>query len=337
MGTQPTTAPLIPARPRAPRQEVWDAMTAAERAAVVKALSGSIPAVEVASEGDVHFESKADTRSTLRKYFERAGRKVYVGAEIGVYYPDEERFVPDLLAVADVETHRRSSWVVSAEGRGVGWVMEILVAGDRRKDVVGNVRRYAALGVEEYFVFDHAHKVIRGWRQASPGVRTFVPVVAQGGWMSSRVLGLEIAALDGRVRMRQGTAELRTADEIIQWLEDRADEMVEEADQRLAAAEEAVQMETARRIDAEARATTAEVQVKAAEARAETAEVQVKAAEARAKVDAVLTVLAARGLVVDEAARQRIAGCDDPQRLDEWIKRAVSVGDVAALFDDAEE
>jgi len=284
-------------------------MTAAERAAVVKALSGSIPAVEVASEGDVHFESKADTRATLRKYFERAGRKVYVGAEIGVYYPDEERFVPDLLAVADVETHRRSSWVVSAEGRGVGWVMEILVAGDRRKDVVGNVRRYAALGVEEYFVFDHAHKVIRGWRQASPGVRTFVPVVAQGGWMSSRVLGLEIAALDGRVRMRQGTAELRTADEIIQWLEDRADEMVEEADQRLAAAEE----------------------------RAETAEAKAETAVVGAKVDAVLMVLGARGLVVDEAARQRIAACGDARRLDAWLKRAVSVGDVAALFDDAEE
>ena len=193
-------------------------------------------------------------------------------------------------------------------------MMEILVEGDRRKDVVGNVRRYAALGVEEYFVFDHAHKVIRGWRQASPGVRTFVPLVAQGGWMSSRVLGLEIAALDGRVRMRHGTAELRTSDEIIQWLEDRADELVEEADQRLAAAE--------------ARAETAEARVETAEARAETAEARVRAA-------ALLTVLDARGLVIDEAARRRIAACDDPRRLDGWIRRAVSVGDANALFDDA--
>ncbi len=68
---------------------------------------------------------------------------------------------------ADVETHRRSAWVVSAEGRGVGWVMEVLVEGDRRKDVVGNVRRYAALGIEEYFVFDHAHKTIRGERPSA--------------------------------------------------------------------------------------------------------------------------------------------------------------------------
>ncbi len=309
-------------------------MSAAERAAVVKALSVGIPAIEVASEGDVHFESKADTRATLRKYFERAGRKVYVGAEVGVYYPDEERFVPDLLAVADVETHRRSSWVVSAEGRGVGWVMEILVEGVRRKDVVTNVRRYAALGVEEYFVFDHAYKIIRGWRQASPGVRTFVPVVAQGGWMHSQVLGLEIAALDGRVRLRQGTAELRTADEIIQWLEDRADEMLEEADQQLAAAEETAQAETRRRVEAEVRAVTAEAKAVTAEAKAVTAEARGAVGATRG---ALLTVLDARGLVIDDAARQRIATCEDPHRLHRWMRRAVSVGDVAALFDDAEE
>ncbi|MDB4929638.1 MAG: hypothetical protein JWM10_2122 [Myxococcaceae bacterium] len=312
MSVDRSPAPTPAPRPRAPRQESWDAMTAAERAAVVKALAAPIPAVEVASEGDVHFESKADTRATLRKYFERSGRKVYVGAEIGVYYPDEERFVPDLLAVADVETHRRSSWVVSAEGRGVGWVMEILVEGDRRKDVVTNVQRYGALGVEEYFVFDRARKAIRGWRQASPGLRTFVPIVAQGGWMASRVLGLEIAALDGRVRLRQGTAELRTSDEIIQWLEDRADELVEESEQRLAAAEEAVQQEAARRVAAETRADTAAL---------------------LARADALRTVLAARGLVVDEAARATIAACADPRQLDRWIARAVTAAAVADLFD----
>lgn len=72
----------------------------------------------------------------------------------------------------------------------------------------------------------------------------------------------------------------------------------------------------------------------AARAEAETAKARVETAEARVRAAALLTVLDARGLVVDEAARQRIATCDNPQRLDGWLRRAVSVGDVAALLDD---
>lgn len=74
----------------------------------------------------------------------------------------------------------------------------------------------------------------------------------------------------------------------------------------------------------------------AAKAQGQTTKARVGAVEARVRGDALLTVLDARGLAIDEAARQPIAACDDPQQLDGWLRRAVSVGDVAALFDEAE-
>ena len=66
-----------PNTPRAPSQARWDAMTPHERRAVVDALPGYIPEGESCmSEGDPHFDPKAEGRETVRTYFERAGRKL---------------------------------------------------------------------------------------------------------------------------------------------------------------------------------------------------------------------------------------------------------------------
>lgn len=81
-------------------------MSPASRAAVVASLPAYIPFEECASEGDVHFDAKATVKGALRAYFERSRRKVYVAAEIAVYYPLEERFAPDLMAVTEVAIHR---------------------------------------------------------------------------------------------------------------------------------------------------------------------------------------------------------------------------------------
>ncbi len=43
-----------------------------------------------------------------------------------------------------------------AEGRGPDFILEVLHLGDRKKDLVKNVERYARLGVEEYFVYDRS-------------------------------------------------------------------------------------------------------------------------------------------------------------------------------------
>jgi hypothetical protein len=49
---------------------------------------------------------------------------------------------------------------------------------------------------------------------------------------------------------------------------------------------------------------------------------------------AVLTVLQARGLVVPDAARERILAQKDTERLERWLKKAVVAPSVAAVFDD---
>lgn len=46
--------------------------------------------------------------------------------------------------------------VVADEGKGLDWVLEVVCHGDRRKDLVENVKRYAALGIPEYFIYDVA-------------------------------------------------------------------------------------------------------------------------------------------------------------------------------------
>ena len=42
-----------------------------------------------------------------------AGRSCDLSSELAVYYPGEKRFVPDVLAVLDVEPHDRMKWVVA--------------------------------------------------------------------------------------------------------------------------------------------------------------------------------------------------------------------------------
>lgn len=70
-------------------------------------------------EGDLHFQAKTRTLDALRGYFARQRRRIYLAAELPIYYPAEPRFAPDLLAVLEAEDHLRDKWVVSAEGKGL--------------------------------------------------------------------------------------------------------------------------------------------------------------------------------------------------------------------------
>jgi hypothetical protein len=57
-----------------------------------------------------------------------------------IYYPARAMFSPDVMAVLDVATHPRPSWVVSKEGKGLDFAVEVLVLGNRSKDIVGEVQ-----------------------------------------------------------------------------------------------------------------------------------------------------------------------------------------------------
>jgi Uma2 family endonuclease len=231
--------------PMAPSQEVWDALTPDERARVVEALPNEVTDAEIAMpEGDRHFQAKTRALDTLRGYFARQRRRVYLAAELPIYYPAEPRFAPDLLAVLEVEDHLRDKWVVSAEGKGLDWVLEVHVGGDRKKDAERNVARYARLGIPEYFLYDRARNQLLAHRLSSTG-GAYTPVVPQRGRYESRILGLEVEVARDRLRFFAGTAMLLESDELITRLEQMLEEVQQRAEEEARRREES-ELEVAR-------------------------------------------------------------------------------------------
>lgn len=213
---------LDPEDPRAPSMQAWEAMTPEERARVVATLPADPAPLQGVGEGDVHHDAVEEARWGLRRLFAERRRSVYIGTGMTVYYPEEAAFAPDVFAVLDVPTHPRSTWIVAQEGRGLDFVLEVHVAGDRRKDTVTNVARYARLGIAEYFVLQPERALLQGHRlEGEAG--TYVALTPQRGRFTSRVLDLEMALDDGRVRFYTQGAPLPFQREFIGKLEQAVD------------------------------------------------------------------------------------------------------------------
>ena len=273
-----------PADPRSPSQEQWDRMAANERARVVAMLPAEVPWDLQPPEGDPHWDAKAKTRTTLDDFFGRMGRRIYISSELGVFYPNEPRFSPDILAVLDVEPRPRTRWTVVDEGKGLDLVIEVYFAGDKAKDYEVNVARYARLGIAEYFIFDRGQLNLRGYRlqPASEGrgtkPRAYQPILPQGGLYASHVLGLELRVEGERLRFYAGTAAVLDASERIEKLALTLDDVVARKEE----AERHAREET-ERANAESERANAEAEHRRIEAaRADAAEL--KLAEALAEI-----------------------------------------------------
>lgn len=284
--------------PTAPTSEVWATLSPDERRDTVARLEAmGLPdeLLQAMGEGDRHLDAKIAIRETLRTYFGRGGHRVYVGAELSVFYPGQPVFVPDILAVRDVDPHPRTSWFVSAEGKGVELVLEVLVEGSRKKDLVDNLERYARLGVEEYFVFDIQTGNLHGHRLGQAAGRPrYVRLVPQAGLFTSTVLGLDLGLVGGELRFYQGSAQLLTAQDLAGKLERMVDDLVAKHDEASAARG---------RLEAQLRR-------------------------------AIVTLLGARGLTLDAAAAERLEATTDAELLGRWAVRAATVPTSAALFAD---
>ena len=137
-----------------------------------------------------------------------------------------------MLDAGDAE---RDKWVVSAEGKGLDWVLEVHVGGDRKKDAERNVARYARLGIPEYFLYDRARNRLAAYRLPTHDARTYTAIIPNHGRYESRVLGLEVQVHRDRLRFYAGTALLLESDELVARIQEMADEAnrrAEEADQR---------------------------------------------------------------------------------------------------------
>jgi Uma2 family endonuclease len=225
--------------PRAPTEAEWAALSHQERARVVAALPSWMTDAEfLPPEGDPHREAKASALEALRRFFEHMKRRVYVGADLAVYYPGQPRFAPDVLAVLDVDPGPRDKWVVSAEGKGLDFTLEVLVSGSRRKDLESNVRFYADLGIPEYFVYDRSRQRLSGFRLPQLGARSYEAMVPQHGRFTSEVLGLHLVVEEGRLRFYAGNAPLLDLSELIARLEAYSESMARRAEDESKRAED---------------------------------------------------------------------------------------------------
>lgn len=296
----PIAAPVKPAPIIAPTEEAWRAMSPTERerflVKVNDALSDPIAAM---SEGRPHKKAKTRTLDRLRLHFNAIGRAIYFAEEMAVVYPGEEPFSPDVLAVLDVvepEDDQRMAWVVADEGKGIDLALEVLHHGDRKKDLVVNVERYASLKIAEYFVYDRAEQRIHAFRLPPTGARRYQRVVPQGGRYTSAVLGIDLAVTGGNLQFYVGQAELPGTSDLIGRLHGMVGELVTKAD-------------------------TIAAELAEANARADQAAVRADHAMEALRT-ALQSLFDARGLPCSEEARARVAACDDPATLQGWILRA---------------
>jgi Uma2 family endonuclease len=263
---------IDPEDPMAPPQELWDRLTEAERERVVESLPSEFePSEAHPPEGDVHTEAVFGARTALKRFFGKVGRSIYVATNLPVYYPGRSMFSPDVMAVLDVPTHPRPSWVVSREGRGLDFALEVIVLGHRRKDLERNVELYARLGIREYFVFDQPKLHLLGYR-LRPSGSGYEPIVPQHGYVSSLVLGLTLRVEAERLRFFTADAELPDADALIAKLERFADDLVSrlaDAEQRATHEAERATHEAERADGEKRRADAAEDQLREALAQLE--------------------------------------------------------------------
>ncbi len=121
--------------------------------------------------------------------------------------------------------------MVGAEGRGLDWVLEVHVGGDREKDAETNVTRYAQLGIPADFLYDRARNRLAAYRRPAPDATSYAPILAQRGLYESRVLGLDIQVDKDRLRFYAGTAQLLESEELIVRLESTLEEVQLRADE----------------------------------------------------------------------------------------------------------
>lgn len=218
-----------------PDEETWARLSPVEREAVIDRIVDVLDEYrEAMSEGTRHVRRKVGIAGDLDAHFRRAGRGVYIGMELAVFYPREPVIVPDVLAVMDCDPDiEPESWVVQDQGRGVDVVIEVRNLGRKHKDVVENVRDYARRRIPEYFSYDCRRSTLRGWRLSAPGAQSYVPIVPQGGYLPSAVLGLDLCVVDARLRFFTNGAMVPNARELaarLQAVVDQQRATVEEAE-----------------------------------------------------------------------------------------------------------
>ena len=155
------------------------------------------------AESDFHIDCLFYVRNALRSHYERRGRgDVYVAANMFLYSEKgNPRAVvaPDVFVVLGAPGHRRDSYLLWNEPKAPDFVLEVTSKSTRGEDEGHKRRFYAALGVQEYFLFDprgeYLNPPLEGYRLHGSRYRALPAVAALPGGapsVRSAVLGLDL-------------------------------------------------------------------------------------------------------------------------------------------------
>ena len=154
-------------------------------------------------ESDLHIMCMLHVLEALKRHFEiRAREDVYVSANSFLYYErGNPRAVvaPDVFVVRGVPNHLRDSYLLWKEPKGPDFALEVTSASTRREDERRKREVYAALGVQEYFLYDprgeYLTPPLQGYRLHGGEYRALpaMTVLPDGGVaVRSRVLELDL-------------------------------------------------------------------------------------------------------------------------------------------------
>ena len=305
-------------RIRMPDAETWARLTEAEQDEVCEAIEAVFDEYrELMAEGVPHSKRKMGVAGDLDAHYRRQGRGVLLANELAVLYPGEAAIVPDVLAVMDTDPdYEPQRWIVSREGRGVDVVVEVRNLGNKHKDLVENVADYARVRIPEYFSYDCRRDTLRGWRLPDASAQVYVPIVPQGGYLRSAVLGLDLAVVQHRLRFFTSDSMVPTERELVTRLQRIVDERQGERDEAARERDEAARErdEAARERD-DARGTLARAQISLSRS--------------------LLRLCEARGLALSPAQSARVNSEHDVATLSAWVERAVSADAPELIFDRA--
>jgi Uma2 family endonuclease len=150
-------------------------------------------------ETDLHIHWIIRLRDILKHRYR--DERVYVAADLILYYVEGNpriSLVPDVFVVKDCEPRMRETYLLWNEGRAPDVVFEITSKSSKHTDQVLKPRKYALIGVQEYFVFDpYAEYLIpplAGFRRRGDVYERMEP--SERGQLKSQELGITLE-LDG--------------------------------------------------------------------------------------------------------------------------------------------
>lgn len=210
-------------------------------------------------ETDTHRKAISDTIATITDFF-RDQPDVYVAGDLLLYYEEGNPaavVVPDVFVVQGIANHSRRTYKLWEELVAPVAVFEISSKATRLEDK-GNKRvLYAALGVDEYFLFDplaeYLKPPLQGFRLVGEEYVRLEPEADSA--LVSQTLGLRLRRETNRLRLID-----LASDEQLLWPDETAAAR-RVAEQQLEIAERQLEAEVATRRLLEQRLAAIEVQV----------------------------------------------------------------------------